>query len=129
MPIGGLLGSRPIQTLLAPGDAYHSTAAVLSAVDAIAASCAASIEFSSVGTAGEWPLKLVKLGADAPSKRRVLLTFGGDELRHLAPVGDRPHLEQPAAVEPAEAVVAHPSASAAAVGEELAREEVAEHAE
>ena len=52
----------------------------------------------------------------------------GEELRHLAPVGDRPHLEQPAAVEPAEAVVAHPSARAAAVGEELAREEVAEHA-
>ena len=61
MPIGGLLGSRPIQTLLAPGDAYHSTAAVLSAVDAIASTCAASIEISSVGTAGEWPLKLVKL--------------------------------------------------------------------
>ena len=76
MPIGGLLGSRPIQTLLAPGDAYHSTAAVLSAVDTIASTCAASIEISSVGTAGEWPLKLVKLGADAPSKRRVLLTFG-----------------------------------------------------
>lgn len=76
MPIGGLLGSRPIQTLLAPGDAYHSTAAVLSSVDAIASTCAASIEVSSVGTAGEWPLKLVKLGADAPSKRRVLLTFG-----------------------------------------------------
>ncbi len=76
MPIGGLLGSRPIQTLLAPGDAYHSTAAVLTAVDAIASTCAASIEVSSVGTAGEWPLKLVKLGADAPSKRRVLLTFG-----------------------------------------------------
>ena len=76
MPIGGLLGSRPIQTLLAPGDAYHSTAAVLSAVDTIASTCAASIEISSVGAAGEWPLKLVKLGADAPSKRRVLLTFG-----------------------------------------------------
>ena len=76
MPIGGLLGSRPIQTLLAPGDAYHSTAAVLAAVDAIASTCAASIDISSVGTAGEWPLKLVKLGADAPSKRRVLLTFG-----------------------------------------------------
>jgi hypothetical protein len=53
MPIGGLLGSRPIQTLLAPGDAYHSTAAVLSAVDTIASTCAASIEISSVGTAGE----------------------------------------------------------------------------
>ncbi len=112
MPIGGLLGSRPIQTLLAPGDAYHSTAAVLSAVDAIASTCAASIEISSVLSREE---------------RREHAAARGDELRHLAPVGDRPHLEQPAAVEPAEAVVAHPSASAAAVGEELAREEVAQH--
>ena len=69
-------GGARLSPLLAPGDAYHSTAAVLSAVDTIASTCAASIEISLVGTAGEWPLKLVKLGADAPSKRRVLLTFG-----------------------------------------------------